>query len=200
MVKKKGGKLKWVIIIIIVFAVIGAVTGDDEDKDKDKEQQTASSSNAESSEEEDSREDEQKQEKEAEPDNKKEENVIGVGETFENNGLKVTVNSFNPEYTSYNEYSAPKDGNKYIEVGFTYENVREKGDKYVSIYDCDCYADNSACEQAYIGEGDFINANISPGRNVTFNVYYEVPISAQTIELEYDSSFWNSEKVVIKLQ
>lgn len=132
---------------------------------------------------------------------KEDNNTLMVGDTFEKNGLRVTLVNYNDNYTGYNEYFPPKNGCKYIEVSFTYENT-DDSEKYVSIYDCDCYADNTLCDQSYIGDGDFINANISKGRNVSFNVYYEVPVEANAIELEYNSnSFWSTESdVVFKLK
>lgn len=128
-------------------------------------------------------------------------NSLTIGETYEKNGLKVTLVDYNDNFTGYNEYSEPKEGFKYIEVSFTYENT-DDSEKYVSIYDCDCYADNTLCDQSYIGDGDFINANISKGRNASFDVYYEVPVEANAIELEYNSnSFWSTESdVVFKLK
>ena len=89
---------------------------------------------------------------------------------------------------------------KYIMASFTFENNSDT-DKYVSIYDFDCYADNTTCEQKYsLDDNNFINANISSGRNVSFKVYFMVPIDAQSIELEYETSIWSNKKVVIKLQ
>lgn len=77
---------------------------------------------------------------------------------------------------------------------------RRKGDKYVSVSDCSCYADNSACEQQYIGDSDFVNTNLSPGKNVSFTAYYEVPKDAKKVILEYSASFWTDKKVTINLK
>ena len=85
-------------------------------------------------------------------------------------------------------------------VDFTCENIAEKGDKYVSVSDCSCYADNSACEQQYIGDSDFVNTNLSPGKNVSFTAYYEVPKDAKKVILEYSASFWTDKKVTINLK
>lgn len=120
---------------------------------------------------------------------------------FEVNGLKVTIDNYNPNYNDYSdEYNvyAPNDGYKYIEVSFTYENS-DNSDRYVSIYDFDCYADGTLCEQTYLFGGDFVNANLSSGRNVSFSTYYTVPIDSQNIELEYTSNVWTGEKKIIKL-
>ena len=86
-------------------------------------------------------------------------------------------------------------------VSFTFENIGESGDKYVSIYDFDCYADDASCEQEYsLDDSSFINTNLSPGRNVSFKTYYAVPVNANSIELEYETNAWTSEKVIIKLK
>lgn len=128
---------------------------------------------------------------------------LTIGSSFEKNGLKITVNDADLGFTDYeDEYGLykPKDGTKYIMVSFTFENNGDS-DAYVSIYDFNCYADNTACEQAYLPDGsDFINANISSGRNISFQTYYTVPIDAQSIELEYETSIWTGEKAIIKLQ
>ena len=98
------------------------------------------------------------------------------------------------------EYFTPKDGCEYVAVDFTCENIAEKGDKYVSVSDCECYADNSACEQQYIGNSDFVNTNLSPGKNVSFTAYYEVPKDAKKVILEYSASFWTDKKITINLK
>lgn len=127
--------------------------------------------------------------------------ALGIGSTYEENGLKVTLNEFNPEFTSDNQFETPGSGKKFIEINFTYENTGQSGDRYASIYDFDCYADNTVCEQKYLGDLSFINTNLSPGRNVTFSIYYEVPVSAQKLDLEYKiNSIWSDKKVLFTLQ
>lgn len=127
------------------------------------------------------------------------EEKITKGQFFVNDGLKVTVNDINTDFTEYDEWSTPEEGKKYIEVSFTYENNGDS-DMYASIYDYDCYADNALCEQSYSFGGDFINTNLSKGRNVSFSTYYVVPIDANTIELEYTANIWTGEKVVIEVK
>lgn len=135
--------------------------------------------------------------------NKSGDNELTVGSSFEKNGLKITVNDANLGYQGYDNefgmYDLPA-GMRYIMVSFTFEN-NGSSDAYVSLYDFNCYADNTACEQAYLPDGnDFVNTNLSPGRNVSFQTYYTVPDNASTIELEYETDFWTGEKAVIKLQ
>lgn len=128
--------------------------------------------------------------------------VLGSGETFESDGLKVTITEVNTDFKDYkNEYGLHdlENGKKYIKISFTYENTG-KDDKYVSIYDYECYADGTLCEQYFYFEEDFINANISSGRNVSFDTWYIVPKNANSIELEYTKNIWTDEKVVIKVK
>ena len=130
-------------------------------------------------------------------------NEVTVGSTFECDGLQITIDSANTDFWGYEGkelYEYPQTGMKYIAVSFTYRNVGNS-DKVASIYDFDCYADNQACEERYaFDDSDFISTTLSSGRNVSFNTYYEVPIDAQSIELEYTANIWTGEKVIIILQ
>ncbi len=128
---------------------------------------------------------------------------IHVGSSFEKDGLRITLNEADTNFQDYsNEYgwNTPPSGMKYIMVSFTFEN-NGKDDEYVSIYDFDCYADNMACEQVYtLDDNNFINTNLSQGRNISFKTYYIVPINAQSIELEYETDIWTGEKVIMEIQ
>ena len=151
--KKQGGKLKWVVIIIIVLAVLGmAMGGGDDDSSSTDSSKSATATTA-------------AKKETAKKEETKEKDSVKVGESFENDGLKVTAKKAEFGYDG-GEYFTPKDGCEYVAVDFTCENIAEKGDKYVSVSDCECYADNSACEQQYIGDSDFVNTNLSPGKNV----------------------------------
>lgn len=129
-------------------------------------------------------------------------NFITVGESFDVSGLKITFNECDLDFTDYDDeygWYAPDDGKKYVMASFTYNN-ESNSDKYVSIYDFTCYADGTVCEQSYYFDTDFINANISSGRNVSFRVFYLVPVDCNEIELEYETNLWTGEKQIIKLQ
>lgn len=126
---------------------------------------------------------------------------VKVGEYFEKNGLKVEILDYNPDYKEYNQWSTPADGMKYIAVTFNYTNTDTDGTKYVSIYDYSCYADDVAVNQAYIGDDNFMNDNISVGRSRSFTTYYEVPVNANKIELEYSETFsLDNTRIIIELQ
>lgn len=127
---------------------------------------------------------------------------IKVGESFEVDGLKITINEANTDYTDYsNEYVEHDagDGKKFIMASFTYENNGDS-DKLSGIYDYDCYADGTLCEQYfYFDDSSFMEANLSSGRNVSFKVWFIVPEDAKNIELEYTENVWTDDKIFIKL-
>lgn len=129
--------------------------------------------------------------------------VISPGYSFDANGLEVTITNFDLDFTDYkDEYGwyKPDDGMKYIMVDVAYKNNSDS-DKYVSIYDFQCYADDEDCEQEYgIVENSSLNANISSGRKTSYQIAFIVPKDAQTIELEYETSIWTGHKEVLKLQ
>lgn len=135
--------------------------------------------------------------------NKNDDSKIKKGECFENSGLKINIDDTDENFTDYeDEYglNIPEDGMKYAMASFTFEN-QGKSDKYVSIYDFNCYADNISCDQVYtLDDSDFINTNLSSGRKVSFKTYYSVPKNAKEIELEYETNILTGEKVIIKIK
>ena len=125
--------------------------------------------------------------------------MVNVGGSFTTKkGLKCTIDSYLSEYTEYSIYQQPGDGMKYIKVSFTYENTGSS-DAYTSAYDFKCYADNASCEQKLLTTDLDINNNISSGRTASYNAFFEVPVNAGSIELEYDSLV-STDKVTVKLQ
>lgn len=206
--KKQGGKLKWVIIAVVVIGIIGIVGGGGEDEKEPDGQQAVSDNKEDMKQQETSNRDttgnKEKENTEKEDNSEKEDgNVLKVGSSFEKGGLKITVDDASLNFKDYkDDYDMykPKKGNKYVMAAFTFEN-NGKSDAYVSIYDFKCYADNAACDQAYLpDDNDFINTNLSPNRNVSFQTYYEVPKKVKSIELEYETSFWTNKKAIIKLK
>lgn len=133
------------------------------------------------------------------------EESVKVGGSYEGNGLKFTVNAADTAFVvpddTYGMYKLDS-GLHYVKVDFTFENTGSSGDKYVSIYDFKCYADDSACEQKFVNSvtGDFMNTQLSPGRNKSFSTLYAVPDGAKKIELEYTSNVWTNKKIRIDLQ
>ena len=131
---------------------------------------------------------------------KEEKEFFTAGESFDAKGLVVTINELNSEFTDYDDpygLNELEDGKKYIKASFTFENNSDS-EKYVSIYDFDCYADGTTCEQHYSFGGDFINTNLSPTRNVSFDTYYIVADDCEVSELEYKINMFSDEIVLIR--
>lgn len=125
------------------------------------------------------------------------------GSTFTAGDLKITVDKVSKNFTDYEDefgFYTPQDGNKYVMAEFTFENTGDS-DAFVSAYDFTCYADNTNCEQSFLfDDEDFSSVNLSPGRNVSFKVYFEVPENAKNIELEYETDMWTGEKETIVIK
>ena len=64
------------------------------------------------------------------------------------------------------------------------------------MMDWECYADNSKVDQTWIADDNGLDATLSAGREAEGAVYFEVPEDAESIELEYDINFWQSDKIV----
>lgn len=130
-------------------------------------------------------------------------NVVMVGGSFEKDGLKGTVNDADTDFTDYDDpygFYKPGDGKKYVKADFSFEN-NGKSDAYVSSADFSCYADNESCDQSFIASvNEFSGDTLSTGRKISFSVVFAVPVDAESIELEYTTNIWSSEKVIIKLQ
>lgn len=129
--------------------------------------------------------------------------VISPGYTFDADGLQVTITDFDLDFTDYSDeygWNTPADGMKYIMIDVSYQN-NSNSDKYVSIYDFQCYADDTDCEQNYsVVENSSLNANISSGRKTSYKIAFVVPQDAQNIELEFETDVWTGNKEIIKLQ
>lgn len=198
--KKQGGPLGAIIAGIIVLFVLGKILGGgNSDTDSNKPKIDNSSAKTSSTDSSSATEKDPKTESPAQA----EDSVVKIGGSYEGNGLKFTVNDAVINYTFEDEYGVYKldDGLVYAMVDFTFENTGDS-DKYVSIYDFKCYADNTACEQKYATSivGDFINTNLSAGRNVSFKTLYAIPADASSVELEYEANAWTNEKVIVQIK
>ncbi len=117
---------------------------------------------------------------------------FAINETFENKYEKITMLEVS-NYTGYNEYLGPKDGNKIIAVKFEVENINDKNDElYVSSLNFNAYADGVAQDQYMYAseEYDDLSATVGKGKKAVGYVLYEVPTSASKITIEYNADFW----------
>ncbi|MBP3330421.1 MAG: DUF4352 domain-containing protein [Clostridia bacterium] len=119
--------------------------------------------------------------------------TVNAGEVLEAGKLKITYVA-SGEYKDYSEYLAPKDGYKIIYIDLKAENIGSE-DAYISTFEFTCYADDKAME-SYYGAGDDISATLSTGRSTSGKVYFEVPVNAENIEIEYETDYWENEKAI----
>lgn len=207
--KKQGGIVKWIVIGVIVLALIGSMGGGDEETNETTQAAKVETTKApetteaqEAAEAPETTTTPETTETETEEETTEATEFLGEGDTFDVDGLEITIDKVDLDYTDYeDEYGwyDLDDGLKYVMVSFTYVN-NDNSDRYVSIYDYDCYADGTLCEQQFGFEEEFMNANLSATRNVSFGVYFIVPEDAESVELEYTENIFTGDKVIIKLQ
>lgn len=174
--KKQGrGIGKWIGIAIVFLMVIGIATSGSDDGDKPNKVGEVSTQST--------------------PQNQEKSNVFGVGDIVETKNLRITyINA--SVYVSDNQFLRPKDGYEYWKFEFKFENISDSDQTVSSMIDWECYADNSKVDQSWIGDGNGLDATLSPGRTAQGSVYFEVPVDVENIELEYKMDFWKSDKII----
>lgn len=186
--KKQGGKLKWIVIAIVAILIIGAASGEDKsNNDTKKVGEVSKSDNSDTVVESSGT---------AEQSNEEAEDVqteYHVGDILQDGDMKIVYMS-SGEYKEENEYIQPKDGYKYIYLQFAFENTSEKSDDSISFYSFEGYADGYNVEMYYGGEED-LSATLSAGRTTTGYIYFEVPVDAKEIEVEYETNVFTEEKI-----
>lgn len=177
--KKQSGKLKWIIIAVVVLAIIGSMAGGNDDEKNVKKVG------------------EIEQEDTSKNDNNNQEvsNVFSVGDVVETEDFIITFISAE-KHNEENEFMQPKDGYEYWKFEFKFENISDSDKSVSSMIDWECYADNSKVDQSWIGDDNGLDATLSAGRMTQGTVYFEVPIDAESIELEYDINFWQNDKII----
>lgn len=121
------------------------------------------------------------------------ENAFEKGDIVESEDLRITYLDCGTYYSD-NMFIEPADGNRFIYCEFEFENISDT-DQYVSSLEFYCYADGQACDSTYVMEND-LSATLSPGRKTTGTVCFEIPENAVTVEVEYLTNFWNSDRIV----
>lgn len=177
-IKKKPIYKKWWFWVIIIIIVIGIAGSSSNNSTPTNSSNTSESNNS--------------------TQQQNENKVVNVGEEISTNDTKITFVSSN-DYTDYDSYTAPKDGNKVIRAEFTFENI-SNSDVYLN--NLECYADGEKCNEYYYAS-DYKSPtleSLSSGKRVQAVVYYEVPSSAQNIILEYETNVWTSDKIEFKIK
>lgn len=176
--KVKGGVGKWIILAVVAFFILVGMGGEDADAPETqttgKNEQNSAEVNQPSAEE------------------FVEKDEYYVGDILYDGDMKIVYIS-SGEYKEENPYSQPQEGNKYIFLKFAFENTSEKNDAGVSFYNFEGYADGYAVEMHYSGDEE-LSASLSPGRVEVGYLYFEVPIKASEIEIEYTPNVFMDDK------
>lgn len=172
----------FLLAAVVILLVIGAVTGGDEPSSGAPENTAPASQPI------------------AEPAGEPEDSSgkVRVGSTVEAGGFSITYGEFDSDWREYPWSAAPDDGNKHIRAYFTLKNT-DTCDHRCSVSNFSCYADGVACKAWYaVFPDDLFDVvgDVSPGRAAQGYVYFEVPVDADLIELEYEVSSRTGEKIV----
>ena len=92
----------------------------------------------------------------------------------------------------------PKPGYHYVSLALEFENLGSS-DKMVSSFSFDCYADGMACDSIFVRDDD-LQATISAGRKAKGTVSFEVPDTAEVIEVEFNSNVWTSDRIAFTVK
>lgn len=191
--KKQGGIGKWIVIGIVVIFLLGSIGGE-------SETDTTNTTNEEVAKGEEVSEATTK-DTEATTENVSEKepvkNEFVVGDVVETEYLKISFLSAEP-YVSDNEFLQPAEGTEYYRIEFEFENIGDS-DQMVGSYDFECYADGYAVNETWIGD-DGLSATLSPGKKTKGAVYYEIPVGAKEICLEYETNFWTEDKIIFTIK
>lgn len=199
--KVKGGKIKWIIIVIVVLlAIAAAAGGGSSDKETKKVGEVAQTTEPAAVETEAAASEtpdvptaaEEASSSESEP-VEEVQTAYYVGDILQDGDMKI-VYVASGVYEESNEFMQPDEGNQYIYLRFAFENTSDNSDASISSFSFNCYADGYAVDDYYGGD-ESLSATLSAGRSTTGCVYFEVPIDAQDIEVEYTTNFFTEEKI-----
>lgn len=173
--------LTTIIALVVIIGGIAAAGGGNEPK-KVGENNTATTSNVENK--------------------KAETKIFKVGDVVQLNDFKVTVNKV---YTvKGDDFAKPKDGNEFVAIDCTVENISDKEQVVSSIVMFKVVdKDGRACEYSLTGQtaanAGQLDGNIGPGRKLTGVYVVEVPKGTTGLELEFNSSLLTGGQVIVKL-
>lgn len=185
--KKQGGKLKWIIIAIVVLAIIGAAINGNENKPKKV--------NTENNNSETTNENTQDTQKE-------EQTTFGVGETAELNDVQVTMVSY--EESAGSEYNKPSDGNVFVLVNFEIANNSDSELSVSSLMSFEAYADDYALNFSLGAllekpDNNQLDGTIAAGKKMNGWIGYEVSKDWKNIEIHFTDNVWSNNKFVFSI-
>ncbi|MDN6836511.1 MAG: DUF4352 domain-containing protein [Lactococcus lactis] len=175
----------WVLIVIVVGGIGGALGGEDEEQGTTK----VESENTE-------------QTSEVEADNEVEEiadEEFNVGDTVSADGYEITVNDV--EFSDGSEFDVPDEGKQYVIVNITIDNNTGEKQPY-NLWDFKLNADGNATDMTEITADLDIDqlesGELDDGATVSGDLLGQADTSGE-LKLQYQSNFWDDETVDINL-
>lgn len=133
---------------------------------------------------------------------KNEPKIFNVGDVVELKNFRIAVNKvYN---VPGNNFAKPKDGNEFVAVDCTVENISDKEQTVSSalmfkVVD----KDGRACEYSIMGltaaKAGQMDGQVAAGRKLTGVYVVEVPKGTTGLELEFNSSLFTGGQVIVKL-
>lgn len=125
-------------------------------------------------------------------------NIYKPGDVINANGLEITYVKAE-KYEESNQFMQPEDDYMYIRLYISANNTSST-DKYISSYEFTCYADGKKEEAHYTSYEALEGGTLSAGRKDEGYIYFQVPVDATEIEVEYETSFWTDKKAILLVE
>lgn len=191
--KKKGGRLKTILIVIaviVVLGVIGSIAGGDDGPKKVEDANTENSQTESVS-----------TEPTSEP-QEDEQTVFAPGETAEMNGVQVSFVGY--EESTGSEFNTPSDGNVFLLANFEISNNSDSEISISSMMSFEAYADDYALNysvSALLEKSDStqLDGTIAPGKKMNGWIGYEVPADWSKAEIHFTDNVWSDNKFVFEI-
>lgn len=130
-----------------------------------------------------------------------EKETFDLNETAVFKNLKITATEIKKDTGS--DLFKPEEGNIFLGVKFTIENISDEDQALSTLLLFDAYADDVKCAYSInasvaLQEGT-LDGSLSPGKKMTGYYAVEVPEGTQIIDLEVKSSWLSSSKATFRI-
>ena len=120
---------------------------------------------------------------------------VKVGDTVEFETFKMTI--VDSERAMEFEYADIPEGYEIVRIRFEVENIGAKEEFFWDNFEA--YCDGVKCEEYWGGDDYLYGGNLRAGRKMKGSIYYIVPTDA-VFEIEYNTSDWNDNYIIIEVQ
>ena len=120
---------------------------------------------------------------------------VKVGDTVEFETFKMTI--VDSERAMEFEYADIPEGYEIVRIGFEVDNIGAKEEFFWDNFEA--YCDGVKCEEYWGGDDYLYGGNLGAGRKMKGSIYYIVPTDA-VFEIEYHTSGWNDNYIIIEVQ